>query len=221
MNGFLCLMMLLAGFPRGENADYKMIVDHILYDDNYDYIDSEDIWFGLFETDSGYELRLVELQLTPNPPPLEDWERPTGASVDILNETERALILLTSTKVSFVDGAVPTAFHGYRQLNPDTSIILEAAGVQETLLFTTEEGLFLSGSEISQCITDTYPGSGSSSIFVGLVWAGDLDRDGIIDLIIDDVNNSYHYYDYNLYLSSEAGPDSIVRLVASFFDVYY
>jgi hypothetical protein len=45
--------------------------------------------------------------------------------------------------------------------------------------------------------------------------------EGKIDLIIDNVSYRYNYYDWNLYLSSEAGPDSIVGLVASFYDVYY
>ncbi len=221
MNGFLCLMMLFAGFPREENPDFKMIADGTLYSHHTDYIDSEDIWFGLFEINSGYELRLVELQLTPNPPPLEDWERPTGGSVDILNETERALILLSSSRTIFTEGPVSTVWNEYQCITHDTPIILPAGNLPEYRLFATKEGLFISDDETCQHITDTNPGTEYSSTFIALVWAGDLDRDGVIDLILDDVSDGYNYYDYNLYLSSEAGADSIVRLVASFYDVYY
>ncbi len=218
MNGLLCLMILFAGFFGEDTTDYKIIAAYII---DGDMGEMEATWFGLFEEDSVYELRMVELELTPGTPPLEDWERPAGTQVIILNEPEKPLILVSSSEMTFIEGVVPTAFRGYQQLNPDTSIILDAAGVQETRLFTTEEGLFLSDNEIVQCIADTYPGTGYSDIFIGLAWAGDLDRDGKIDLIIDDVNDSYTSYNWRLYLSSEAGPDSIGRIVASFYDVYY
>lgn len=221
MNGFLCLTILLAGFPRGENSDYKMIADYTLYENPYDYIDSEGPWFGLFETDSVFDLRLVELHLTPNPPPPEDWERPSGVSVDILNETEIPLILISSSKTIFTEGPLSTAPHEYQHLIPDTSVILAAPGLPEYRLFVTEDGLFLSDDDMCQHITDTRPGPLHSSCFIGVVWAGDLDRDGVIDLLIDDVSSGYNYYDWNLYLSSEAGYDFIVMLVASFYDVYY
>lgn len=221
MTAFICLIALLAGFPRGENADYRMIVDNTLFDNHCDYLDSEGPWFGLFETDSVYELLSVELVLTPNDPPLEDWERPSGSSVDILNETERPLILISSSKTVFSEGPVFTALYDYTHLIPETPVIMTAPNLPEYRLLASEEGLFLYDDEVCQHITDTRPGPAHSANFVAVVWAGDLDRDGIIDLIIDDVNDSYNYYDYKLYLSSEAGPDSIVRMVASFYDVYY
>ena len=217
MIALVCLMLFAGIFGEGS-IEYLIISDRVI---DGDVGDMDDIWFGLFKEGSVYELRMVELELTPGTPPLEDWERPAGTQVKILNEPEKPLILVSSSEMTFIEGAVPTAFCGYRQLNPDTSIVLDAAGVQETLLFTTEEGLFLSDNVISQCITDTYPGTGYSDIFIGLMWAGDLDRDGNIDLLIDDVDDSYTTYNTVLYLSSEAGPDSIMKLVASFYDVYY
>jgi hypothetical protein len=211
-------MMLFAGIPGGETTGYKIFTLYVFWGD---LVEPEDTWFGLFEEDSGYELRMVEIELTPGEPPMDEWERPGGTEILLPNEPERPLILVSSSEMSFTDGSVPTAFHQYRQLPPDTSIILDAAGVQETRLFTTEEGLFLSDNGVCQCITDTYPGVGPSAIFIGLVWAGDLDRDGMIDLIIDDVDDDYTSYRWKLYLSSEAEPGSIVRMVASFYDVYY
>ena len=215
------MMMLIAGAPRGEDSEYRMIADYTLYDNHYDYIDAEAPWFGLFETDSGYELRLVELQLIPNPPPPEDWERPTGSKVEMLNETDNWLILISSSSTILTEGPVSTAPLEYCRITPDTPVILTAPDLPEYRLFATEEGVFLSDDETCQRITDTRPGGSHSNIYIAIVWAGDLDRDGIIDLIIDDVSDSYNYYYYSLYLSSEAEPGSLVRLVASFYDVYY
>ena len=217
MNGILWLM-IIAGFFGEDTTEYRIIAEYVI---DGEVGDMEGTWFGLFEEDSVYELRIVELEVIPGTPPLEDWERPAGTQVTILNEPEKPLILVSSSEMTLIEGVRPTAFHDYQQLNPDTSMILDADGVQETRLFTTEEGLFLSDNEICQCITDTYPGVGPSAIFIGLVWAGDLDRDGMIDLIIDDVDDDYTSYRWKLYLSSEAEPGSIVRMVASFYDVYY
>ncbi len=214
-------MMLTAGIPQVEDSDYRMIADNTLYSTSYDYVHTEAPWFGLFETDSGYELRQVELELIAGSPPLEDWERPSGSRVTVLNETDDWLILMSSSSTILTEGSVSTAPLEYSLITPDSTVLLAAPDLPEYRLFATKEGLFLSDDETSQLITDTPPGGSYSNIYIAIVWAGDLDRDGIIDLIIDDVSDSYHYYCYSLYLSSEAESDCIVRLVSSFYDVYY
>ncbi len=221
MTGFLFLMMLLAGFPRGDHSGYTFLLNYIDGDVNEIEGISEGAWFALFETDSVSELRTVELLLTPEGTTVEEWERPTGTYVEALNESERPKFYIWSSKSVFTEGPVSIALDDYEHLSPDTSIVLNAPGVQETRLFTTEEGLFLSDHEICQHITETHPGALHGSNYISVVWAGDLDRDGIIDLIIDDVDDGYNRYVWALYLSSEAEPGSIVKMVASFYDVYY
>ena len=102
-----------------------------------------------------------------------------------------------------------------------TSIALNAPGLAETRLFTTDEGLFLCSSAIEQHITATFPGGDGSAEFLGVVWAGDLDRDGKVDLLINDVDSGANRYNWNLYLSTEASTDQLVGWAASFGDVYY
>ena len=55
-----------------------------------------------------------------------------------------------------------------------------------------------------------FAGDGAPS----LVWAGDLDRDGKLDLYMD-LTNHYNVRDYALLLSSQAAPRQLVKLVAS------
>jgi len=221
MNGFICMMMLLAGFPRGDTTDYTILLDYIDADITEVESLTEGTWFALFEADSAYELRKVELLLIPDESTVDEWERPPGVMLEILDESESPLFFVRSSEPVFTEGPVSTALHDYQHLNPDTSITLNTQGVQETRLFTTEDGLFLSDDEICQHVTDTSPGLLYSANFISVVWAGDIDRDGIIDLLIDDVNDGYDRYEYKLYLSSEAEPGSIVEMVASFYDVYY
>ncbi len=207
------------GTREVEPIEYRMMPITTIYDEN---IVADDEWMGVFETDSGFELKSVELQLPWQSDPLEDWERPAGRRIRLPEETETPLFLVSSSEPVFTPGPLVTLIHTqFLRLPRSTSITLFAPGLAEARLYTTEEGLFLSCSEIQQHITDTYPGRNRSGEFVGVVWAGDLDGDGKVDLLIDDVDDSYHVYDWNLYLSTEASPDQLVGWVASFYDVYY
>jgi hypothetical protein len=47
-----------------------------------------------------------------------------------------------------------------------------------------------------------------------LIWAGDLDHDGALDLYMD-LTNHYNVTEYTLFLSSSAGPGRLVHKVAS------
>ena len=52
------------------------------------------------------------------------------------------------------------------------------------------------------------------SIYV-MLWAGDLDRDGVPDLLLD-LSNHYNISRYALYLSSMAGRDKLYKKAAEF-----
>ncbi len=175
MTGLLCLMVLFTGFPQESDAEYRFMSTCLL---DGDWVETEDTWYGLFQTDSTFELRKVELQLSRSTAPLWEGERPHPIKVELVGESDWPLIILSSSEKEFVEGPINTAFRNYQSLVPDTSIILEAPGIQETLLFTTEEGLFLSNGEVFQSLSDTYPGEEYSGQHMGVVWAGDLDRDG-------------------------------------------
>lgn len=218
MTGLLCLMVVFTGFPQENDTNYRFM-STCLYDG--DWVETEDTWYGLFQTDSMFELRKVELQLSRSTAPLLEGDRPHPFKVELVGEPDWPLIILSSSEKEFIEGPVHTAFRNYQSLVPDTSIILEAPGILETLLYTTEEGLFLSNGEVCQALSDTYPGEEFGGQNLGILWAGDLDRDGRVDLIIDDIDDGYYCYRLHLFLSAEAGPDSILEMVASFGDVYY
>lgn len=218
MAGFLLLALLFSGFPGESDADCRLISTR-WYDD--DWVETDDSWFGLFETDSTFELREVELQLSKSTAPLDEGERPHPFVVELVDEPCWPMFIISSSETEFIEGAVATAFGDHRLIVFDTSFVLEAPGMRETLLFATEEGLFLSDHVTCQSITDTHPGEDFSAHYIEVRWAGDLDRDGLVDLLINDVNDSYFRYNLCLLLSSAAGQDSLVKMVASFRDVYY
>jgi len=121
----------------------------------------------------------------------------------------------------FSIGPVTSVLDTRFPLHPDISFVMSSPDVEPLNLEVTEEGVYISAPGIRQQLTDTYPGAGPEGPFVELVWAGDLDRDGRIDLLLNDVENSYLIYKWELYLSTEASPDQLAGYVASYFDVYY
>ena len=92
----------------------------------------------------------MKLQLSRSTTPLLEGDRPHPFKVELLGEPDWPLIILSSSENEFIEGSVDTAFQNYQSIVPDTSIILEAPGILEILLYTTEEGLFLSNDEVCQ-----------------------------------------------------------------------
>lgn len=211
--------MMVGGTHEIQPIEYRIVTKTIIYDET---IVADDDWMGVFETESGSELRAVELRLNLENEPLHRPEKPGGRRVDVLGEIETPLFLISSSISVLTPGPLITSIYSHSlHLIRGTSIALNAPGLGETRLYTTDEGLFLCGSSIQQHITDTFPGGDGSAEFLGVVWAGDLDRDGKVDLLINDVGSGANRYNWNLYLSTEASPDQLVRKVASFYDVYY
>jgi len=212
---FLVIMMI---FSVSEPVDYWMIRPTIVYDD---HIDGADEWLGLFEMAGINILRPVEVQFILEDIVVYEGERSAGLMVELPNETYTPLILLSSSVPVFSTGPVLTVVHDYMHLLPNLSVVFSERELEEVRLFTSGDGLFLSNDEIEQHITETFPGEEQSETYMGILWAGDLDGDGKLDLLLNDVASSYDRFSWDLYLSTEASPDQLVGKVATFYDTYY
>lgn len=216
---FLVCVMLLEETHEIEPVEYTMILPGIVMDET---IDADAEWFGLFEVDCGhYMLRPVELRLVQEEGIVYEGERPLGRLVELPGETDLPITLVSSSMPVYSAGPVSSVIDTLFPLHPDISFLMSSPGIESVDLDVNEEGVFISAPGISQHLTDTHPGTGLEGPFVDLVWAGDLDRDGKIDLLLNDVDNSYLIYNWVLFLSTEASRGQLVGRVASFYDVYY
>lgn len=75
--------------------------------------------------------------------------------------------------------------------------------------------LVLENDGVSQVIAENYHEPGYGEIIGDLLWVGDLDNDGKLDLYFDEFNEK-GYFGVGLYLSSSAQPGKLVKLVATF-----
>lgn len=80
---------------------------------------------------------------------------------------------------------------------------------------TTVGILVLEHDGISQVIAQNYYEPGYGEIIGDLLWVGDLDSDGKLDVYFDEFNEK-GYFGVGLYLSSSAEPGKLVKLVATF-----
>jgi len=213
---FLVIMMVLGG---SAPVDYWMIRPPIVYNDD---IDGADEWLGFFDMACSYMLRPVEVQFTLEDIVVYEGERPAGLIVELPGENYATpLVLISSSVPVFSTGQVLTVVYDYMHLLPNHSVVFSERELEEVTLFTNGDGLFLSNDEIEQHVTNTFPGEEQSETYMGILWAGDLDRDGKLDLLLNDVAHGYRRFSWDLYLSTEASPDQLVGKVATFYDTYY
>ena len=217
----LFMILVIMTLPGDMNdASIRMIIPGIVYEDSLVFQQGQ--WMGLFVPDSGgCMLRPVELDCRMDQDPLCDWERPAGLIVTTPQEPERPMILLMSVDSVFTQGPVDILVGNDLLLPPDTSIVLHSDSMTAAELRTSESGLFITCGQLEQNITETFPGSGPSAPCISIIWAGDLDRDGQVDLLLNDLDDSYNWFCWDLYLSGAAPSGQLLKKVARFYDVYY
>jgi len=212
----LVIMMILGG---SEPVNYWMIRPTIVYNNE---IDGANEWLGFFDMACSNMLRSVDVQFTLEDIVVYEGERPAGLKVELPGENYSTPLILISTSIPvFSTGQVLTVVHDYMHLLPNLSVVFSEEELEEVRLFTNRDGLYLSTELITQHITETFPGEENSETYMGILWAGDLDRDGKLDLLLNDVAHGYRRFSWDLYLSTEASSDQLVGKVATFYDTFY
>ena len=185
-------------------------------------------WWGLFADDEGASLRKVEVGT---------WRTADPVVGDVIGEPTGVQVVAPGTPVALIrgldleEGAVSTVLMGETLLLPGERLGLPRPGAVDLLLVTGsaeaaawspvepifEDYAFTLVAQVNGRVErgqellriSELGGEGSPTVR----WAGDLDRDGRMDLIID-ATDHYNVERLVLYLSSKAGPGEIVGRVA-------
>ena len=174
-------------------------------------------WFGLFHSDEGFELLPATITVLDSPT--------VGGLYQKFVRTNRFTdpVFLIRGLPELREGAVKTVFFGYFRPTPSNGITLyassdpmsqcnlHASGKQST---ETIDDYKLSFSDLrtTQILATRTPAF--TEAFPTLRWAGDLDRDGKLDLLID-MTNHYNIMLPTLFLSSRTAPTELLKEVAS------
>ncbi len=189
-------------------------------------------WFGMFTAADGFELRKVRIRVDSESDPLSDQGTArTGRRVSV--ESGSPLFLVRGIP-GMKQGPVRTMiakprffYPGERasfQVAKDKGVALTAYGNVDrppdsqpgaTRIYAYRLVLTVSPwfEENQQDIVNLHGLSEDSPPQV--IWAGDLDRDGRLDILAE-IGNHYNVTDMALFLSSAAAGGRLVRLIARF-----
>jgi len=219
---FTALLLLLAIAPSTSAAD---LLEITTYHNDECQAKTGQIWMALFPTKDGkFELKNTRVKITMVRDEIND-EAPsqkTAKKITIPEKAEplilirgiaglplRKLVTCANNKKEHIDtnqkidlklpkqNAVLRTTGGFskeeKEFRTDYKIILESGGIKQTIVHH------------KQISSDSAP---------SLLWAGDLDGDGKVDLILD-ATDHYNVRDLTLFLSGKAKPGKLVEKVAN------
>jgi hypothetical protein len=232
---YLVLLLLLGGILSapsyaGDNTTMILSEGGPYHGADISAVSGAD-WFALYQTKNGFELRKVSIEVTTvKDEVLDSDNEQTGTKVTVKPESQQQNILLIKPQKSLTltEGKVEgTLFDPGTTVYPDKSkrvklnekiYALVASGkksAQPVERAIDDYALRLTLQKKSQRLF-------SQKGFLGydgppkVIWAGDLDRDGKLDLILD-LSTHYNSSALTLFLSSSAKGNLLVEPVAEFF----
>lgn len=189
------------------------------------HYESGETWFGLFRSVHGYTLYQTKITVEKIATPFDEGEEPGGVTVTV-DRTGQPVFLVKGSHC-FRTGPVNTVLHDNLFLYPaqDLSLSFEKRHYNLRAFGSTNDeghilryGLRLWDSKLRRHQTIAKvnnPGWETTQNSFNILWAGDLDTDGRLDLFL---NLSEHYAEniYVLFLSSFADEGSLLEKVATF-----
>ncbi len=182
-------------------------------------------WMGLFPTTAGqFEIKpaIVTVTLVRDQIVDEPKGKKTGKKVTVAGKVEP--LFLVNQVPALKAGKVSTSANFSKErMDIGQELKLNVGAKQSTLTvngkkkdqeWRSEYNIVLESGGIKQVVYERKEVSDSS--FPSLLWAGDLDGDGKIDLIMDATSN-YNVRDLALFLSSRAKPGKLVEKVAAHY----
>ena len=210
----LFIFGLMTAFVCSAQEYYKLIVPGSYHGDEVDAKDGEQ-WSAIII--DGQETILSESRLNIEPvydPVLDDENGKSGKKVAVKGGGNVPLFLVKGLKMEGDNIKIPTSFSKPQILKDGDLINLSINDSSRVLLTVTGTKVEISMNGVRQAIGSVYSEMNETSL--SLVWAGDLDGDGRVDLILNDISHYNTIINFRLFLSSEAGPNKIIKEVASF-----
>jgi hypothetical protein len=180
-------------------------------------------WMGLFPTKAGqFELRPTRVNVTMVHDEINDEpvNQKTGKKVTTSDKVEP--LVLVKDVPALKAGKVITSTT-YQKERPDVGAKLKlnvggkestltVGGVKKDKEYRSQYKVVLETGGVKQTVYERKEVADSS--FPSLLWAGDLDGDGKLDLIMDTTDN-YNVRNVTLFLSTKAKPGKLVEKVVS------
>lgn len=184
-------------------------------------------WYGLIKSVDSFELQKVKLEVhSRHDPVVDEGDESTGKSLTITDELESIILINGLEPVE--EGEIYSVELKNKVLYPGESMSLKL-GDEWTSISAYGTASFDKGIRAYiLSISSTRDRYRTRQIFAGtqgfddamfkFVWAGDIDRDGAIDLIMD-LSDHYNADRLTLFLSSRADKGQLLKRVAEFVNI--
>ena len=194
-------------------------------------------WFGLVETDTGFELQQYELSINQAYDMISDDKKDdtstySGWKVTVSDESNPIFLFRNVNGIEI--GPVKTYFYGHHLVTPESPVLLGSydnplyslraegertnnryvgyqLGNYSLYLYMIHDRNFIRTDLVSNRIND-------HENAIEVIWIGDIDSDGVPDILLD-TGNHYNVTEYSLYLSTCAEEGELVKFVAKFRNV--
>ncbi|MDQ6652952.1 MAG: hypothetical protein M3Y84_09420 [Acidobacteriota bacterium] len=234
---FVLVVVSLAVVHVGKSSGIDSTHSHIQLLETGDFHGEEvtarsgEKWLGLYKTEPDAVLLPYRLKIDTIYDDLTDYEKGqlTGKRVDVDSPLKPLFLLKEATVLK--EGPVITLYSAPQDFDKSleksrpinfklngTSYVLnvaapEGAGKCRETAFPPEARLVLERGDSQQTLY-SLEGCGNDPVWY-LLWAGDLDHDGKLDLYVN-VTQHYNVSEKRLFLSSQASQGELVKEVAEF-----
>ncbi len=211
----LTLTFFFFGFMAHQEKDIVQLWSAGVMHDDEVLGKTGETWLGLFHDDTGFQLKSAIITVIDSPGISESDK---FVKTNVLSDN----IFLIKGLPELRTGPVKTVFYGSQSLTSSNSINLSLYNRYFNNLIATgkDSGELILNYQIklgdgkqNQIILKREPAF--IEAFPILLWAGDLDRDGKLDYLID-MTNQYNVTLLTLFLSSKAEGEQLVKKVASY-----
>lgn len=191
-------------------------------------------WIGLFKGSNGYYLKETKVTNVPAYDPVLDEDESIKTSWEVSTAEKDTNILLIQTLPYLQNRKIKAVTLSKREIYPGERISFTYLGMDYELFATGNKKkenpdsdwytvsnykLYLTAKMDGKlCKTLLTSHKTFDEAMVYLMFAGDLDGDGMLDIILDNANH-YNVTDPTLYLSRPAGKGQVVKSVGSFMSV--
>jgi hypothetical protein len=208
-----------------ENFPLRILPTFKMHNDEINESDKELEWVGLFENSGRYYTEKVNVNfINVNDPIVDSESEKTGWKAEILENKDSCLYLISNlknNKRSFVNHFDIKS----KMILPGDTIDIDFMSHNYTLFATglsqTQTGdwfgvkdykLYIKQkNSIPQLIISE---KGFDDDMIDVLWMGDIDNDGLLDMIID-TSTHYNVMEISLFLSSYSTGQNIIKQVAS------
>lgn len=217
--GFLTLLT----FQKANAQDVQLLFPHLYFGDEIDTSLAQRNWIGLYDEHNQHSLKPAQVSITLTRHHMTDADgEQTGKRVTVSPETPLVLI-------SGLDGLQPGPIKhldfNKTHIHPGDTLSFEFLKKTYQLIVTSNQDK--NGSAIDCKLFLNYEGKsqllGESDFFddttFNVVWAGDLDGDNTLDLLMD-LSYKYSFGLFTLFTSSNTKPGELLHLIAQ-HRIYY